>query len=128
MDGNDGADYGWHPEDTQWASLRDNMGYTLSYANRINLAKMTPRPDLCSTGYCLANPVANGAEYLVYLPSGGTVTVNLSAAVGTLSIEWFNPDTGMSANGGTTTGGANHSFTAPFSGDAVLYIYTAPLD
>jgi hypothetical protein len=152
MDGNDEADYGWHPEDSQWESLRANMGYTLAYAKRINLAAMTPRPDLCSTGYCLANPVASGAEYLVYLPSGETVTaileyfglhsqrlssiylpldrmvtVDLSAVSGELSVEWFNPDTGTTIPGGTTTGGDGHNFTAPFGGDAVLYIYSAAL-
>lgn len=99
------------------------MGYTLTYAQRINLAAMTPRPDLCSTGYCLANPVASGAEYLVYLPTGGTVTVNLSAAAGTLSVEWFNPRTGVTTPGSSTTGGGSRNLTAPFSGDAVLYIF-----
>ncbi|MCQ3980637.1 MAG: hypothetical protein DPW09_45095 [Anaerolineae bacterium] len=148
MDGNDGANYGWHPEDAQWDSLRANMGYTLSYAKRINLAAMVPRPDLCSSGYCLANPVASGAEYLVYLPTGGTVTailenfglhsqrlssiylsldstvtVDLSAASGELSVEWFNPDTGTTTPGGTTTGGASRNFTAPFGGEAVLYLF-----
>jgi hypothetical protein len=103
--------------------IRDNLGYILSYANRMNLAAMTPRPDLCSTGYCLANPAANGAEYLVYLPAGGGVTVNLSGASGQLSTEWLNPSTGTTTAGGTTNGGAKRSFAAPFSGDAVLYIY-----
>jgi hypothetical protein len=122
MDGNE-VEYGWHPEDPYWASARNNMGYTLTYAKRINLAAMTPRPDLCSTGYCLANPVASGAEYLVYLPAGGTATVNLSAAVGALSVEWFNPSTGATVAGSPTTGGGSRNLTAPFSGDAVLYIF-----
>jgi hypothetical protein len=126
MDGYDGAAYGvggegFDPNDPTWVSLRLNLGYILAYANRMYLAAMTPRPDLCSTGYCLANPAAQGAEYLVYLPSGGSVTVNLSAVPGTVLVEWLNP-----ANGGTSgaraTGGASRSFTAPFSGDAVLYL------
>jgi hypothetical protein len=100
-------------------SLRRNLGYILAYSKRMNLAAPTPRPDLCSTGYCLAT---EGTEYLVYLPRGGSVTVNLSAASGQLSVEWLNPSTGTTSAGGTTTGGASHSFTAPFSGDAVLYI------
>ncbi|MBE7554344.1 MAG: hypothetical protein HS126_25100 [Anaerolineales bacterium] len=104
-------------------SVRRNMGYTLNYANRMNLAAMTPRGDLCSTGYCLANPAASGAEYLVYLPTGGKVTVNLSAVSGELSVEWFNPSTGAAFAGGSTPGGASRSFTAPFNGDAVLYLY-----
>ena len=103
-------------------SLLANMGYALNYANRMNLAAMTPRGDLCSTGYCLANPAATGAEYLVYLPTGGSITVNLAATSGELTVEWFNPGAGMTMAGGTTTGGATRSFTPPFSGDAVLYL------
>ncbi|MBM4083536.1 MAG: hypothetical protein FJ272_02005 [Planctomycetes bacterium] len=52
---------------------------------------MTPRNDLASTQYCLADP---GKEYLVYLPEGGEVTVDLTAASRTLAVEWFNPRTG----------------------------------
>jgi hypothetical protein len=103
-------------------SLRDNLGYTLTFAERMDLAKMRPRGDLASTGYCLANPAAQEAEYLVYLPSGGTVTVNLSSTTGTLDVEWFNPATGQTMIGGTIQGGASRGFTAPFSGDAVLYL------
>ena len=106
-------------------SLLANMGYALNYANRMNLAAMTPRGDLCSTGYCLANPATTGAEYLVYLPTGGSSTVNLTSASGQLTIEWFNPATGVTTAGGTTTGGATRAFTPPFSDDAILYLYGA---
>jgi len=40
------------------------MGDTRRYAEKMNLAAMTPHPELVSTRYCLANP---GEEYLVYL-------------------------------------------------------------
>jgi len=128
--------------------LRVNMGYILSYANRMNLGAMTPRPDLCSTGYCLANPAASGAEYLVYLPSGSTataimdrlgvdkepsiylpldsrVTVDLSATPGEVSVEWFDPSTGETISGDTAMGGDSRSFSAPSVGDAVLYLHQA---
>ena len=108
--------------DPQWDPIRRNMGYTLAYAKRMDLASMVPRNDLASTQYCLANP---GAEYLVYLPDGGDVTVDLSAVSGTLAVEWFNPNTGLRTDGEPTTGGASRSFTAPFDGDAVLYIVRA---
>ena len=118
---------GYDPNNATDVSLRKNLGYTKSFADRINLVAMAPRPDLCSTTYCLANPVANGAEYLVYLQSGGTATVNLSAASGSLSVEWFNPATGVTTAAASVNGGATRSFTAPFSGDAVLYIHdTSP--
>lgn len=107
--------------------IRRNLTYVKSYALRMNMVNMSPRPDLCSTTYCLANPVANDAEYLVYIQSGGTATVNLSATSGSLSVEWFNPATGVTTAAASVNGGATRSFTAPFSGDAVLYIHdTSP--
>ena len=114
---------GYNPNNPNDVSLRQNMGYVRTYANRVNLAAMTPRGDLTSTGYALANPVAVGAEYLVFSPNGGSFTVNLSAASGILTVEWFDPEFGTTHAGGTTTGGGNRSFAAPFSGDAVLYLY-----
>ncbi len=128
MDAYDGAGYGvggegFRFDDPAWVGARLNMGYTLRYANRMGLAGTLPRGDLASSGYCLARAVADGARYLVYLPEGGSVSVDLSAAQGALATEWLNPATGAVAAGAPTSGGANRSFTAPFAGDAVLYIY-----
>jgi hypothetical protein len=99
---------------------RPALGHTRAYAQRMNLAATTPRGDLVSTGYCLASP---GREYLVYLPAGGEVTVDLSAARVPLVVEWFNPRTGEKQTGGRTAGGARHRFQVPFAGDAVLYLH-----
>jgi hypothetical protein len=106
------------------AEIRSNLGYARSYAQRMNLAAMTPTSNtsLCSSGYCLRNPAASGAEYLAYLPNGGSISINLSSTQGTLTVEWFNPATGATIAGGTVNGGANRQFTAPFGGDAVLYL------
>ncbi|MGH7827799.1 MAG: DUF6298 domain-containing protein, partial [Candidatus Binatia bacterium] len=121
------------------------MGQTLYYANRIDLAKMIPAGKLASTGYCLANP---GFEYLVYLPGGShsvesfatslserlgshlaslelfarTVSVQLAAGGERFEIEWFNPATGKITPDEPTVGRGPRQFTAPFRGDAVLYI------
>jgi hypothetical protein len=103
----------------QWDPIRRNLGYTFSYANRMDLASAVPHNDLASTQYCLANP---GKEYLIYLPDGGKVTVDLSAAAGALAVEWFNPSTGKAISAGTTAGGGSQEFKASFDGDAVLYI------
>jgi len=105
--------------DPKFDPIRRSMGYTLQYARRMNLVKMVPHNGLASTKYCLAN---RGSEYLVYLPSGGTVTVDLSAGKGPLFVEWFNPSTGKPLRAKKTSGGAKRKFTAPFRGDAVLYI------
>lgn len=105
-----------------WVSLRRNLGYTLVYANRMNLAAMVPHPELASTGYCLANSTSSSAEYLVYAPTGGKVIVDLSTVQGEVTGEWFNPDNGLVTVGVRTTGGGRRSFLPPFEGDSVLYL------
>jgi hypothetical protein len=109
-------------DDSRWGPIRRSLGYTRQFAERMNLAAMTPQSGLASTGYCLAHEAKGGGEYLVYLPEGGRVSVDLSRAAGTLAVEWFNPTTGESAAGKTVEGGAEREFTAPFAGDAVLYL------
>jgi Family of unknown function (DUF6298)/Putative collagen-binding domain of a collagenase len=128
MDGYDGSAYGvggsdFDPNDPRWPSLRKNLGYVLTFSNRMNLEKMTPHGELASSGYCLANPSGVDTEYLVYLPDGGTVNVNLSPVAGSLDYDWFRPATGAMFSGGTVIGGNRQNFTAPFSGDAVLHLY-----
>src|SRR6185436_8065655 len=81
--------------DTRWDNFRDNLGYILSYSQKLNLKAAQPSTSLCSTSYCLGQTPAVGAEMLVYAPSGGTVTVDLSAQGGrTIDYEWFDPATG----------------------------------
>jgi hypothetical protein len=106
--------------DTQWEPVRRSMGYTLQFARKINLAAMTPRNDLASSTYCLGDP---GREYLVYLPEGNEVSVNLSNANGKFSVEWFNPSTGNTKSGETAAGGRLLKFAVPTGyQDAVLYL------
>jgi Family of unknown function (DUF6298) len=52
-----------------------------------------------------------------------TVTVDLSQASGEFNVEWFNPIPGETIIAPKTFGGARQKFTAPFPGDAVLYIH-----
>lgn len=105
--------------DPQWDPVRLNLGYTRRYAERMDLAKAVPRDDLASTQYCLAQP---GVDYLVYLPEGGEVEVDLSAAAGDFAVEWLNPETGDTSPGAAVSGGRQCAFTAPFAGDAILFI------
>ena len=105
----------------KWDPVRRNLGYTLRYARRMDLAAMSPQSKLASTKFCLASP---GLEYLVFLPGGGKVEVDLSAAKGELSAEWFNPSTGTARKPTTVQGGTKRILAAPFKGDAVLYIKT----
>ena len=63
--------------------------------------------------YCFAK--AN-AVYLVYLPSGGTATLDLSKAAGQFSVDWFDPRNGGPMKKGsvaTVKGGAAIALGAP---------------
>ena len=105
--------------DPYWEVLRNALGRTRIYAQKMNLAAMTPQGSLSSTGFCLANA---GSEYLIYQPTSGTsFSVNLLA--GTYGYEWFSPSAGtIAATGLLTATGGNQSFNPPFSGDSVLYL------
>src|SRR5215831_4934851 len=106
-------------------NVRNSMGYTLKYSQLVDLSSMSPSSEVCSSGYCLINP---GREYLVYLPSGGTVRVDLSAASGSFVATWFSPITGQTTSGGTVSAGIPILFTSPINGDTVLYLEaTQPL-
>ena len=111
--------------DPRWDNVRDNLGYILGISRKVNLAPMYPRDALSSTGFCLAHTSLPGAEYLVYVPAGGSFTVDLSdvPASRRLSVEWFNPETGAETNGNPVAGGSRRQvFSPPFAGDAVLLI------
>lgn len=126
MDGYDGSagvgDPKYDPSDPVWEAIRKNMGYARSYALRMDLAHAAPHGELTGSGYCLAKP---GAQYLVYSPSGTTVTVNLSAVPSTVSltVEWFNTNTGVATVVGTVKGGATRQLTRPASAGSVLFLY-----
>jgi Putative collagen-binding domain of a collagenase len=111
--------------DPRWENFRNNLGYILNYSRKLNLARVTPSPSICSTKFCLAQTPAAGAEYLIYAPSGGTFTMDLSAMPESrmLAVEWFNPATGEAMHQDPIKAGASSQpFTPPFSGDAVLYL------
>jgi hypothetical protein len=80
---------------------------------------MMPHGELVSSGFCLADP---GKEYIVYLPEGGEVTVDLTPASGQIIVEWVHPADGKTVPGEETFGGAERILRTPFSGDAVLHL------
>jgi len=106
--------------DPYWDTLRDAMGRTRTCAERMNLAAAVPHDELASTRFCLADP---GKEYLVYLPQGGEVTVDLSAAPGKLNTEWVLPVQGDAVHAEPTAGGGRRTLKSPLPGDAVLYLW-----
>ncbi len=85
--------------------IRDNVPYTA----------MDPADSLLSgaTGYCLATA---GQIYLVYLPAGGAVSLNLTGVSGTFGVRWFDPRNGGALQTGSVasiSGGSVRSLGNP---------------
>jgi hypothetical protein len=120
MDPYDGAVLGTRG-DPRWEPIRAAMGQTRRLAERVDLARLEPRPELASTEYCLARP---GKAYVVYAPARSAAegfTVELPDGV--YRSAWLHPVEGEREGGGTVKAtGGEQRFTAPFAGDAVLYI------
>ena len=111
---------------TNWNSLYSQgakeMGYLRTFWDKTEFWKMSPKNNLSTNGYLLGTNVL-GKEYVIYLPNGGSTTIDLSSLPGTLNVEWYNPRTGIYQGKTTTQGGTSKSFTAPDSNDWVLHIY-----
>jgi hypothetical protein len=107
--------------DSAWVEpLRKSLGYTLMLSRRMDLINMVPKPDLATSGYCMANP---GKEYLVYLPDSLEVTIDLTDFPGTYEIEWFDPANGVFRKDEIIVGGYKVRMTSPFETEgAVLHI------
>ncbi|HUV42259.1 MAG TPA: DUF6298 domain-containing protein [Sedimentisphaerales bacterium] len=118
MDPYDALILGEKPFNPKWERLRQAMGHTRMYAEKMDLINMTPS-DLSSTGYCLAN---SPTEFLVYQPvSNGKFTVHTTG--GTYRYEWFNVEQGkVVETGKIELKSAKESFNPPFAGDSVLYL------
>jgi hypothetical protein len=89
------------------------------FVKTVAFERMAPADDLAVTGaaYVLAE---EGASYVVYLYQGGTVSIDLTGASGTVEVDWFNPRTGAFQDAPAVSGGAARSFTAPGAGDWAL--------
>ena len=106
--------------DPYYDGLRQAMGLTRTYAQRMNLSKAVPHAELASTGFCLADP---GKQYLVFLPRGGEVTLDLSKAAKPMNSEWLRTSDSSVSSGEMAPGGGKITLKAPFVDAAVLYLW-----
>ena len=106
-------------------TLPSFSGDTVVLGNRFN-ASFIPKDTLILDSW--GKGVFRGSQklpqgmYLVYLPEGGEVTVDLSATPGKIRFQWFNPTDGLAKIAGVVEGGKRGQFSAPFPGDAVLWL------
>lgn len=87
------------------------------FMQSIPFQRMSPRQDLRTSGYMLAEP---GRSYLCYLPSGGSTSITLSG--GPYAVTWINARNplGDQRASGTTSSGSGLS--APDTNDWLLYL------
>jgi hypothetical protein len=87
---------------------------------------MTPRGELSSTRYVLAQP---GVEYLVLQPSASADPFSVELGAGTYLVEWYSVTSRETREGGrqNVARASRVSFTSPFGASpAVLYLKRAP--
>lgn len=107
---------------TSGAAASGTGGYLKPFSQFVKTVpfeRMAPADGLVVTGaaYVLAQ---EGASYVAYLYDGGTVSLDLSGASGTVEVDWFNPRTGVFQDAPSVSGGTARSFTAPGAGDWAL--------
>jgi len=107
-----------------WEPIRRNMGYAKIYADRIDLALAVPRPELASSGYCLAH---YGDEYLVYFQDQRDVSIDLGDQSCQFSVEWLNPENGAGFRDNHLSTPNWNTLISPFA-DPAAVVYLKRLD
>jgi len=113
--------------DRSWDYCRIALGFFREHG--IPLTRMTNTDELVGNAahdnsrYCLAEP---GRLYLVYLPTGGDATLDLTVAPGAFTVSWFNPrEGGALLAAAPVQGGARVRLTAPDSNDWLAVVRLA---
>jgi hypothetical protein len=109
------------------SSGADYMTYLYDFWITTDYWKLSPNNGVIQLGTASAT-IDIGNEYVIYIPSGGFVTVDLSAAGGTLSVEWYNPRAGTYQDQAAVEGGASRTFIAPDTNDWALHIKRNTID
>ena len=109
-----------YPEDSSVNSnVHASIAQTRAYSQLLNMSSMSPSDTACSNKFCLLSPTG---DYLVYLPSRGAVTVDLSAASQGVIAAWFDPATGQTIPETPASGSKQVRFTSPVGGQSVLQV------
>lgn len=85
----------WRSRERSWDYARYALEFftthKIPFAEMASADELVRNPEHNNERYCLTNP---GSLYLVYLPHGGDVELDLRATDGTFSLQWFNPRLG----------------------------------
>ena len=105
-----------------WQTTWTQLGGTRRFIESLPFWEMQPRNDLVTGGnaFCLAQPPE---AYALYLPGGGTISVDLAPNT-RYSCAWWNPANGQDGRfqNEHDVAGGRQSFTAPAKGDWALRV------
>jgi hypothetical protein len=96
--------------------------------NAIEFVRAEPRNDLLADrapneAYCLAEP---GRQYAVYFPDGGSVTLDVSAAQGSLQVRWLDVNRSRWHEAHTLPAAGKLELRAPGTGHWAVLVTPAP--
>lgn len=100
-----------------FAAIRRAVGDACRLAHEVDLALLTPSRELASSGYCLAAP---GVAYLVWLPDGKEVALDLLKFGGAFRARWVRPESARGVTPWTVDGGAVRRLRPPGREGAIL--------
>jgi hypothetical protein len=104
-----------------WQAYFRDLVRARTFLEALPFWQMLPSNQLLTsgTGYVLSKA---GHAYVCYLPSGGSIDLDLSSNTHVFDATWFNPRTGDSTDIGPVTGGGVLAFTAPDTLDWTLLL------
>ena len=99
----------------------EDLARARKYIDDLSFPEMRPKNEmlLSGEGYVFTQL---GETYLVYLPNGGSISLDLSGSESVFAAEWFNPRSGAIQSIGYVSGGAPYAISAPDSLDWVLLL------
>ena len=105
----------------EYEQMFADIGRARKFLNGLEYWKMRPRNDLLTSGegYVFTEV---GETYLVYLPGGGSIALDISAVGNKFDASWFNPRDGSVIEFGPVFGGEVEAFDAPETNDWVLLL------
>ncbi|HNQ87799.1 MAG TPA: DUF5060 domain-containing protein [Verrucomicrobiota bacterium] len=94
----------WRSRDKSWDYCRIALEFfrehRVPFWEMRCLDELVGNPQHDNSRYCFAHP---GQVYLVFLPTGGSVELDLTGVSGSFSVQWFNPRAGGGLDEGSVT-------------------------
>jgi hypothetical protein len=107
----------WRSRDKSWDYCRIALAFfrdeRIPFWEMQCADELVGNPENDNSRYCFAK---SGQIYLVYLPTGGSAKLDLTAASGSLTVKWFNPRTGGALQDGaikSVSGGGTVALGTP---------------